>query len=238
VGKDASCTRVEGFPAVWSWLDVGARTVGLYTVPDLERLVDRGALLRGEVEPPYWAHLWAGARGLAVYVARRLDVAGRRVLDLGCGLGLPGLVAAHAGAYVTFVDAARPALAFVRASAWASGLPIDLLCTDFRTLGPRARFDVILAAEVAYDRSGFADLVDVFRRHLSPGGLVLLADGFRTDTRGLYRELARRGLGTWAVDCRVVDEGRPGNLRLVHVTAGGACRRRDQPVTGPPLPRD
>lgn len=191
--------------------------MGLYTVPDLELLVDRAALLRGEAEPPYWAHLWAGARVLAAYVARSTELAGRRVLDLGCGLGLPGLTAARAGAHVVFVDHTPAALTFVQASAARVGLSADVLCADFRTLGGRARFDVILAAEVAYDRDGFAGLADVFRRHLRPGGFGVLADGYRTDTRALYRELLLRGLATWAIDCRVEDEGRVSDLRVVRV---------------------
>ena len=54
-------------------------------------------------EAPYWAELWPSARALADVVAAR-DVAGRRVLEVGCGLALPALVAAAGGA-----DATAPA---------------------------------------------------------------------------------------------------------------------------------
>ena len=117
-----STLNIAGYPA--TLVDVRAATTSLrvYTVAELERLVDRGALLRGETEPPYWAYLWAGSRCLADYLARWKDLRGRRVLEIGCGLGVAGLVAAARGADVVFVDAARPALAFVRASLRLNGL--------------------------------------------------------------------------------------------------------------------
>ena len=69
--------------------------VTLWQVDDLERYVDRRALLAGDdpEEPPYWAHLWSGARVLADAVPARPG----RTIELGCGLGLPGLTAARRG---------------------------------------------------------------------------------------------------------------------------------------------
>lgn len=196
-------------------LEMGGASLILYVVPDLETLVDRGALLRGEAEPPYWAYLWTGARVLADYATRRMTLAGTRVLEIGCGLGLPGIAAAAAGAHVTFVDTAAPALAFIRASLDANGLEGDLRGVDYRTLPKGERFDLILAAEVAYEPEGFGDLAAFFSRHLAPGGRVVMADGFRTNTRPLYRACRRERLTTAAIDCRVVEEGRPAPIRLV-----------------------
>src|SRR5207249_1626667 len=113
-------------------------SIRVYAVADLERLVDRGALLRGEAEPPYWAYPWIGSRSLAEYVTRWMDLRGRRVLEIGCGLGIAGLAAAAAGADVVFVDAAPPALAFVRASLRANRFDAATICADFRMLAPSA----------------------------------------------------------------------------------------------------
>lgn len=210
---------IAGFPSVV----IEIAGVRLCTVPRLEDLVDRDALLRGDAEPPYWAWLWSGARLLATELARGDDLRGRRVLEIGCGLGLPGLAAAARGADVTFVDAEPAALAFVTASAAANDLGCATRVADFFTLDLTPRFDLVLAAEVAYDRARFADLAAVVVRHLAPGGTALLADGYRTDTRGLYRALARLECAVHAVDVRVVEEGRPIPLRI------SAVRRRDNP---------
>jgi predicted nicotinamide N-methyase len=226
VGNAVACTtRLAGFLSACVVLDIGGTPIRLQAVPDLADLVDRGAVLRGEAEPPYWAYLWAGARGLATYAARRLALRGTRVLELGCGLGLPGVVAARAGARVLFVDAMPAALAFVEASLAANGLRGEVACADYRALPAARCFDVVLAAEVAYDRAGYAGLAAAFRRHLAPGGIGVMADGYRTDTRPLYAELARAGLATAAVDCRVPEEGRMVPLRLVMIRRASPRRR-------------
>jgi predicted nicotinamide N-methyase len=206
-------------------IDVGRHRVALYTVADLESRVDRAALLRGDEEPPYWAYLWSGARVLASYLARHLDVSGRRVLEIGCGLALPGVTAAVQGADVTLVDGAAAALAVATASAAANGVRCTPVVADFTRLDPTWRFDVVLAAEVAYDRERWADLAAVCERHLCRGGVTLLAEGYRTDTRGLYAALAARDLAVHAIDVRVVEEGRPIAVRLAAVTPRGTPPR-------------
>src|SRR5215210_5553479 len=52
---------------------------------------------------PYWAELWPSALALARVVARR-PLTGRRVVELGCGLGLPAIAAALAGGRVLATD--------------------------------------------------------------------------------------------------------------------------------------
>jgi predicted nicotinamide N-methyase len=231
VRNAAPCTSLGGYPATRTSITVGDRALALFVVPDLERLVDRGALLRGEAQAPYWAYLWPGALALAEEVACA-ELAGCRVLEVGCGLGLPGLAAARAGADVDFLDLAAPALPFVEASLEANGLAGRLRHADFRTLDPDERFDVILAAEVVYDREGFRDLAALFRGHLVPGGVGLLTDGYRTDTRPFYRELGQAGLATAAIDGRVQEEGRSHPLRVLRIetapepSSGSASSRR------------
>jgi predicted nicotinamide N-methyase len=224
-------TRIVDYPVEMLDFDLGGRRIRLCAVRDLEGLVDRQALLRGDVDPPYWAYLWSGARVLATYLTRWIDVRGRRVLEIGCGLGLPGVTAAVLGGEVTLVDAEPVALAFGAASAAANGVACFPVVADFTRLDPAWRFDVILAAEVAYDRGRFAELAAVFARHLTADGVALIADGYRTDTRGLYRALADLRIHSHAIDLRIVEEGRPIPVRLTliqqpaePVRAGGTRR--------------
>ncbi len=208
---------IGGHPVVRLGVDLGPRRIAVYAVHDLESRVDRAALLRGELEPPYWAYLWSGARVLASYLARFVDLRGRRVLEIGCGLGLPGITAAALGAEVTVVDAVPEALDLVRASATLNGVRCATVGADFTGLDPTWRFDVVLAAEVAYDRERWPELAAVCERHLVPDGTTLLTDGYRTDTRGFYAALAARGLDVHAVDVRVVEEGREMPVRLAMI---------------------
>jgi predicted nicotinamide N-methyase len=172
---------------------VGRHCVELAVVDDLEALVDREALLRAEdpADPPYWAHLWTGAIELARYVEARRSCVGLRVLDLGCGLGLVGIVASIEGARVTFLDRDADALAFAARSAQRNACrEVAFRQCDFTTDALGETFDLILAAEVLYDVATWAALSRFLAAHLRPGGVAILADAHRTQTAGFYDALA------------------------------------------------
>lgn len=177
-------------------LTIGTRHLTLLRVKDLERWVDRNALLCDEAEePPYWAHLWTGARTLAQYVAERLDCCNKKILDLGCGLGLTGIVAALKGGAVTFADKEPDALAFATANAQRNGcLLYEARVLDFTREELDQQFSLILGAEILYDRAAFPSLVTFLIHHLAPGGSAVLADAKRTNTTDFYHALDRNGL--------------------------------------------
>jgi len=210
-------TTIGDFEAVLTRVPIGDTTVALWRVAELARHVDRAALLAAvdPPEPPYWAHLWSGAEVLAGALPRDACC----VLELGCGLGLPGLTAACRGARVTFVDRVPDALAFVRASARANGLATtDLVAADVTRPALAARFDLVLAAELVYERAAFPGLARVIAAHLAPGGRALLTDAGRIDTRAFYAELTSAGLAWHATDYRVREEGLPLTVKLVEIT--------------------
>jgi predicted nicotinamide N-methyase len=206
---------------------VGEDVVALWQVDDLERYVDRHALLAAEdpADPPYWAHLWSGARVLAGSVPVRPG----RTIELGCGLGLPGLTAARRGGRVTFVDRARPPLAFVHASAAASGLePVGVVAADFVAGGIAGRFDLVLLAEVLYDRAAFPAIARAVADRLAEHGLALLADGARIDTRAFYPELTALGLEVETTTHRVEADGVAEAIALSAIRWPGVGRRRSR----------
>lgn len=208
--------RIAEFDAICAPVRTGdahADTIALWTVENLARHVDREALLAGEnpPEPPYWAHLWSGARVLARAVPHDAGDA----VELGCGLGLPGVVAARRGARVTFVDRIATPLRFARASIAANGLTAaGFVAADFTGDALRARFDLVLAAEVLYDRAAFPTIAAALAARLRPGGLGLLADAGRIDTRAFWPHLDAVGLRADVTEHRVVEEGFPVVVRL------------------------
>src|SRR5262249_34138713 len=184
---------VAGFVARLVETAIGDDRLALWEIDDLERYVDRDALLRADdpPEPPYWAHCWSGARVLAERVPARAG----RVLEIGCGLGLPGVVAARRGARTLFVDRVAAPLAFVRATLRANGVDaIGLVVADVLAAPWGGGFDLVLAAEVLYDRGAFPSLARALAASLAPGGRVLLADGNRIDTGAFYDEAGAAGL--------------------------------------------
>jgi predicted nicotinamide N-methyase len=214
---DADMRSIAGYPAALEEFVHAGLKISVYRVARLEDLVDRQALLREERvdEPPYWAHLWIGARALARRLAESGTMVGRRVLDLGCGVGLPGLVAAALGGEVWFVDREPAALEFVRHSARRNGLEgVRLADLDFTRDSLTTDFDVILGAEVVYDPATYTPLCEFLERHLRPSGEIHLTDAFRSDAERFFAELRRRGFAGWREPRREWEDGRPYGLFL------------------------
>jgi predicted nicotinamide N-methyase len=105
---------------------------------------------------PYWAELWPAAHALAAALP---DVAGLRVVELGCGLGLPSLVAAARGAHVTATDWAADAIDLLQKNAASNGLELTAERRDWREPWDDA-FDLVLAADVLYERRNVEPLVE------------------------------------------------------------------------------
>jgi predicted nicotinamide N-methyase len=108
---------------------------------------------------PYWAITWPSGEALARAVARTGEaLAGRRVLELGCGLALPSLAAARAGAHVVATDGVPEAVAFAAHNLALNDLAGVAALADWR-MGPDALlelgpYDLLLAADVLYVRRG------------------------------------------------------------------------------------
>ena len=205
---------IAGFDAHCTALTVGADRVLLCRVAELERYVDRAALLRADdpPEPPYWAHCWSGARVLA----DRVPHGEGRVLEVGCGLGLPGVTAARRGWQVVFADRIPTPLTFVRETLRANALAAaGLVVADMLAAPWRGAFDLVLAAEVIYDRAAFAWLAAGLAGVLAPGGSILLADAHRIDTAGFYDAARAVGLAWTREDVRVYEEGFPVTVSIV-----------------------
>ncbi len=134
-----------------------------------EALIDEEAFADDEFLP-YWAELWPAALALAEALP---EVAGLRVVELGCGLGVPSLVAATKGAQVTATDWAADAIRLLRENAARNGLTVRALVHDWREpFGER--FDLAIAADVLYEQRNVEPLLEHLAE-LAPVALIGLA---------------------------------------------------------------
>lgn len=144
---------------------------------------------------PYWAELWPSARVLAEHVAG-LDGNGRRLLDLGCGLGLVSLAAGLAGFEVLAVDYYADALDFVALNAETNGVPrVAVRHADWRRWpADLLDFDVLAASDVLYERPYCPLVAQVYAQSLRREGLGLLSDPGRSAAASFVDDCRRRGL--------------------------------------------
>src|SRR5262249_41215567 len=111
-------------PTRVSTFSVGDRTIRLVRPDDPDRLLEAPEVHAWNQQDdymPYWVYLWPGAYFLADAIARAPVPAEPVALEIGCGLGLAGLVALSRGWRVLFTDYDAAALDFVRRSATANG---------------------------------------------------------------------------------------------------------------------
>ena len=142
-------------------LELGAARLSLLRPVDPEALLDEEAFEREEFLP-YWAEVWPSGVTLARFVGTR-DVTGQRVLELGCGLGLPSLAAAARGARVLATDWAPDAIRLLQENARRNGLTLGAEVVNWARPGQRlaGTWDLVLAADVLYERRDTAPLVEL-----------------------------------------------------------------------------
>jgi predicted nicotinamide N-methyase len=135
-----------------------------------------GIRLENPPHLPYWAELWESSRALASALPE-LDVKNSRVLDLGCGMGLAGAAAAVMGAHVTLVDLESPALLFARLNTLPYASKVRRVNWQIDDLNQR--FDLILGADIVYEKAQWNFLEEFWKHHLAPEGSILLAEPHR-----------------------------------------------------------
>jgi len=177
----------------------------LHTDAILSHLDEQRFLREQKARLPYGVVLWPAAIALAHDVAARADAfGGARVLELGAGTGLPGIVAATLGARVTQTDRQPLALSVARRNGALNGAPgIAYHQRDWTAWSDAARYDWILGSDILYAETTHADLRRIFAANLAAGGRVLISDPFRPPSIRLLEAMEADGwtiaLSKWSV---------------------------------------
>jgi predicted nicotinamide N-methyase len=170
---------------------------------------------------PYWAELWDSGGGIAQHLVDRFPagLTGKKALDLGCGQGLAGCVAAALGAEVLFADLESPALLFARFNADPLSQRIRTRQLNWQTDQLGETFDLIIGADILYERGQWVFLEPFWQSHLRAGGTVLLGEPGRPtgdsfiewiQTRGWKLEITEQPVITRPKPVRILNCGRIG----------------------------
>jgi predicted nicotinamide N-methyase len=157
---------------------------------------------------PYWAELWPSAISLARYLSRQ-DLSGKRAVELGCGVGLPTVVALDRGAQVLATDHNEAALDFVAHNARANlgrepgTALLDWFSPELDDLGT---FDLLFAADVLYERRNAPALAALVPKLLAPGGEALFADPRRPPAPSFLETMRAQGFRV-STQGSTVDQG-------------------------------
>jgi predicted nicotinamide N-methyase len=192
-------------PEAVTTLVLGGVSIRLVRPVDPDRLLDDPLVLdwnRRDDYMPYWAYLWPGAYLLAEAVASESwpewsdELESPLALEIGCGLGLAGLVAVARGLRVQFTDYDQAPLKFVARSATENGFEperFSMRRLDWRNL-PDERFSIILGADVIYEARLVPLVAGLLAQLLTADGVGLIASPYRVAAEAFPSALAARGL--------------------------------------------
>ncbi len=186
--------RLEIEGRAWTVLHAGA----ILSHDDEHRMLNGG-----KPALPYGLVLWPAAIALAHELGQR-SVRGLRVLELGAGTGLPGLVAASLGASVVQTERQPAALHVCKENAQRNGkAAIEHRSADWATWDDPTRYDLILGSDILYSEEMHPHLRRIFDANLAPGGRLLIGDPFRRPSLALFEAMEASGwwvsMSKWTV---------------------------------------
>jgi predicted nicotinamide N-methyase len=174
---------------------------------DLRALSDRqqyadphGSAERAGVLPAHWSlfgQLWPASEVLALAMSA-FAVAGKRVLELGCGLALSSLVLKRRGADILASDHHPLAESFLRHNARANSIdmPAYLDLPWSRTAPTLGRFELLIGSDVLYERGHVALLAALVRRHAARHAEVVVTDPGRGERTRFTAAMLEQGFET------------------------------------------
>lgn len=176
-------------------ISVGDRTWRIAAAEDDDALLKAA----GDREPfPFGLLLWESAIVLSRELETDADgIRGRRVLELGCGVGLAGIVAAGLGATVTATDHDPLALELATRNAIANGVGgIRYRRDDWAAWTDDESYQLVMGADVVYDRAAHAAVLAILARNLAPGGTAIFADPGRHEQAAFIAAAGVAGFDT------------------------------------------
>jgi len=205
---------------------IGSHAYRLRVLVDTQQFADPdGHSARIGISSAQWSlfgQVWPAGRLLA-QAMHRFDIGGKRIMELGCGIGLASLVLKRRGADVVATDAHPLAEVFLAYNAALN----DLSALHYRqlrwnqALPTLGRFDVIIASDVLYERDHAELIAGVVERHALPLAEVLVTDPGRGNSARFSRLLAEQGFEVDTEHCPMDDADTPPHRgRMLHYRRG------------------
>ena len=174
----------------WDEIDIGGRRFFLNRIDDMEKLLDAVSDQEFNIDErlPYWAEVWPSAIALSEFIyENQSEFNGKSILEMGCGLGLVGIVATASGGNVLFTDHDEYALRFTQINFTRNfERPATVQNMDWRVADTGQKFEIIIAADILYEKRWLEPVVNVIEKKLAPDGTAYIAEPERTIARDFF----------------------------------------------------
>ena len=164
------------------------RDFSFFVPESLDSFIDQEDLFHNF---PLWTKIWEASIILADYLAG-LEVEPEKIfLEIGCGLGLVGIVASSFGHRVTMTEYNQDALSFASANALLNNLTgLEIKELDWNRPQVKGTFDYIVGSEITYKENNFQPLLKLFKTFLRDDGEIIIANGIRKTSMELIRRMS------------------------------------------------
>lgn len=130
---------------------------------------------------PFWAKIWPSAKAICLFLEKEPQwIQGKKVLEIGAGIGLPSFSIALHTASITISDYSREAVALIQKNIQHLQLKnTTALCLDWNHYQTTIEADTILLCDINYDPSEFEPLFKLIQHFLLKGSTLIIATPYR-----------------------------------------------------------
>lgn len=218
------CNIEERYDLAKKVYQVGRHSLEIWQLEDFEkavtRLIDEVADETGaDVAPedcPYFGQIWSSALYLA-NIANTLSNEGLFILELGCGLALPSMVASRNGAKCLAVDVHPDVEWFVQKNASVNGVAdrIEYRRLDWRHDDLAEKFDLIMGSDILYENDHPKDVLKFISKHMSSNGKAIIVDPCRWHHLDFCKIAESAGFHFESCYDTVEEDGQPVKIHVV-----------------------
>lgn len=143
---------------------------------------------------PYFGILWPASEALSQYLAAHPEIIkNKTVLELGCGLGLPSLVASHLGGKVLATDYHPDVEEYFKRNCRHSSVDCEYKRLNWREEA-LAKFDVVIGSDVLYESKHPREVALGLLKFVRPGGTIVLSDPGRAYVQHFVQAMNAEGV--------------------------------------------
>ena len=213
------------YPLRQEIIQLANRNIAITVVVDPDQFLDELSKEEndGALRLPYWAYLWPSSIALARHLDHMDSLESQRVLEIGCGFGLSGIVASQGGANVLFTDYEQDALLFAQHNALKNSAidGISFVQMDWSAPCFKGRFTRILAADVVYEEKNWNPILALIQDYLALDGTAIIAEPNRANADGFFDLLKCHGFTTEEFGYTALLEEDPSTITVYCVQRGG-----------------
>lgn len=126
---------------------------------------------------PFWARIWPSSKAMSQFLAIEPEwVRGKKILEVGAGLGLPSFAIAHLAREVIVTDHASEAVSLINKN--ITHLCINnmkSMCLDWNDFPDTISADTILLSDVNYAPGAFGSLLTLIGKLMEEGAVIIIA---------------------------------------------------------------